>query len=98
MIPVPYTKPHRDPKYLRWVKTLPSAISGQPADDPHHLIGHGQGGMGTKVSDYLTFPLTRLEHDRLHRMGWKAWEEIHGSQWRFVAMTLLRAIDEGKLT
>jgi len=91
-------KPHRNRKYLQWVKSLPSVVSRIPADDAHHLIGHGQGGMGTRVSDYWTFPLTRQEHDELHRQGWKAWEEIHGSQWRFVSMTLLRAIDEGKLT
>ncbi|EFD7796149.1 DUF968 domain-containing protein, partial [Escherichia coli] len=35
-------------KYTSWVKTQPCACCGQPADDPHHLIGHGQGGMGTK--------------------------------------------------
>ncbi|MDF9101674.1 DUF968 domain-containing protein, partial [Escherichia coli] len=31
-------------KYTRWVKTQPCACCGKPADDPHHLIGHGQGG------------------------------------------------------
>ncbi|WP_218703885.1 DUF968 domain-containing protein, partial [Escherichia coli] len=35
-------------KYTRWVKTQPCACCGKPADDPHHLIGYGQGGMGTK--------------------------------------------------
>ena len=30
-------------KYMRWVKTQPCACCGKPADDPHHLIGHGQG-------------------------------------------------------
>ncbi|EFK1166101.1 DUF968 domain-containing protein, partial [Escherichia coli] len=35
-------------KYTHWVKTQPCACCGKPADDPHHLIGHGQGGMGTK--------------------------------------------------
>lgn len=85
-------------KYLKWVKSLPSVISHMPADDAHHLIGHGMGGMGTKVSDYLTFPLTRLEHSELHDKGWKAWEAQHGEQWRYVALTLLRAIQEGVLT
>lgn len=89
------TSPIRSKKYLDWVKSQPSVISGRPADDPHHLIGHGQGGMGTKVTDYWTFPLTRDEHTQLHNMGWKAWEEIHGSQWKFVAQTLEQAIREG---
>ncbi|EIQ8309708.1 DUF968 domain-containing protein, partial [Escherichia coli] len=28
-------------KYTHWVKTQPCACCGKPADDPHHLIGHG---------------------------------------------------------
>lgn len=91
------SKPWRSQKYLNWVKTLPSVISGRPSDDAHHLIGHGQGGMGTKVADCWTFPLTRDEHTELHNMGWKAWEEQYGSQWKFVAETLHKAILEGLL-
>ncbi len=68
-----------------------------PADDAHHIIGHGQGGMGLKASDMFAFPLTRMEHDELHRKGWKTWEERYGSQWRFVAETLHKAIEEGVL-
>lgn len=93
----PFQKPERDAKYLRWVKSLPSVLSGLPADDAHHLIGHGYGGMGTKVSDYWTFPLTRTEHDELHRIGWKEWEAMYGSQWQHVAETMLRAKREGVL-
>lgn len=92
-----YEKPERDETYTKWVKSLPSCISGQPADDPHHLIGHGYGGMGTKVTDYWTIPLTRAEHDELHR-DWKAWEDKHGSQWQHVAETLIRAMRDGVLT
>ena len=51
-------KTARNRKYLDWVKTLPSCISGRPADDPHHIIGRGEGGMGTKASDYFAIPLT----------------------------------------
>lgn len=80
-----------------WVKTLPSAVSKMPADDAHHIIGHGQGGMGLKASDLFVFPLTRGEHDELHRHGWKAWEKIYGSQWRFVAETLHQAFEEDVL-
>lgn len=88
-------KTAKDRAYLDWVKTLPSAISGRPADDPHHIIGHGMGGMGIKASDYFVFPLTRDEHDLLHNMGWKKWEEIHGTQWRYVAETLEKAFRTG---
>lgn len=85
-------KPPRDSKYLAWVKTLPSVISQRPADDPHHLIGHGYSGMGTKTSDYWTFPLTRDEHQDLHS-GWKVWEEKHGSQWKYVVLTLSQYLE-----
>ncbi|WP_433961879.1 DUF968 domain-containing protein, partial [Escherichia coli] len=50
-------------KYTRWVKTQPCACCGKPADDPHHLIGHGQGGMGTKSHDIFTLPLCREHHN-----------------------------------
>ncbi|WP_123007599.1 DUF968 domain-containing protein, partial [Escherichia coli] len=53
-------------KYTRWVKTQPCACCGKPADDPHHLIGHGQGGMGTKSHDIFTLPLCREHHNELH--------------------------------
>lgn len=86
-------KPFRSKEYTDWVKSQPSAISGLPGDDPHHLIGHGTGG--AKVSDLFTFPLTRFEHTELHNMGYQSWEEIHGSQWKFVAKTLEMAIKDG---
>ncbi|HBD2464720.1 TPA: DUF968 domain-containing protein, partial [Escherichia coli] len=53
-------------KYTRWVKTQPCACCGKPADDAHHLIGHGQGGMGTKAHDLFVLPLCRKHHDELH--------------------------------
>ncbi len=81
-------------RYLRWVRRQPSAISGRPADDAHHIIGHGMGGMGMRASDLLTLPLTRDEHMALHQHGWRAWEERHGSQWMHVALTLARYIEE----
>lgn len=89
-------KPERDKRYTDWVKSQMCVVRGVQADDPHHLIGHGQGGTGTKVSDYWTFPLCRAEHDELHR-GWKEWEAKNGSQWRHVANTLRAAIQAGVL-
>ena len=53
--------------------------------------------MGTKSSDLYTIPLTRIEHNELHNIGWKEWESRHGSQWRFVAETMQRAIVDGVL-
>lgn len=87
--------PVRDKTYLKWVKSQISVISGRPADDAHHLIGYGEGGMATKACDLLTFPLTRDEHTELHHIGWKEWEKIHGSQWQFVGKTLQHAIKSG---
>ncbi|WP_423828533.1 DUF968 domain-containing protein, partial [Staphylococcus aureus] len=66
-------------KYTRWVKTQPCACCGMPADDPHHLIGHGQGGMGTKAHDLFVLPLCRKHHDELHT-DTVAFEEKYGSQ------------------
>ena len=87
--------PVRSKKYTDWVKSLPSVLSDLPADDPHHLIGYGEGGTSTKACDLFTFPLTRPEHNELHRIGWREWEEIHGSQWQFVSKTLQKAIKDG---
>ena len=74
-------KRHRwvNPKYLQWVKSQPCVCCGVRADDPHHIIGHGQGGMGTKAHDLLTIPLCRQHHDDLHR-DMSRWEAEHGSQ------------------
>ncbi|HAT5006070.1 TPA: DUF968 domain-containing protein [Serratia marcescens] len=65
--------------YLRWVKSQPCVICGIQADDAHHIIGHGQGGMGTKAHDLFIIPLCREEHDALHRDP-SRWEAEHGSQ------------------
>ncbi|MDH8399342.1 DUF968 domain-containing protein, partial [Klebsiella pneumoniae] len=35
--------------FISWVKKQPCMCCGQPADDAHHLIGWGQGGVGTKA-------------------------------------------------
>lgn len=68
-----------DSKYTRWVKTRPCVVCGARADDPHHIIGHGQGGMATKAHDFFTIPLCRKHHDALHE-NMTAWEAEHGSQ------------------
>lgn len=83
-------------KYLDYVRSMPCVITGQESVHAHHLIGHGQGGMGLKSSDLLAFPLCPELHDELHRHGYKQWEELHGSQWKYVAMTL-HAVMEQKL-
>lgn len=84
---------YRNSSYLAWVKTLPCVLCHGPADDPHHLIGVGQlGGMGTKAPDTFVMPVCREDHDRIHRTP-DLWPE----QWKWVAKTLARAVEEGVL-
>ncbi len=83
--------------YLDWVKTLPCVASNMPADDAHHLIGHGMGKMGSKASDLFTLPLTREQHTALHDDP-QAWERRYGSQWAHIAKTLALAVEEGVLS
>ncbi|MCK1144550.1 DUF968 domain-containing protein [Providencia stuartii] len=66
-------------KYLQWVKSQPCCVCGATSDDAHHLIGHGQGGMGTKAHDLFTIPLCRIHHCELHKDP-NEWEREHGSQ------------------
>ncbi|ELW7689893.1 DUF968 domain-containing protein [Escherichia coli] len=83
-------------KYTRWVKTQPCACCGKPADDPHHLIGHGQGGMGTKAHDLFVLPLCRKHHDDLHA-DTVAFEEKYGSQLELIFRFIDRALAIGVL-
>ncbi|WP_374990878.1 DUF968 domain-containing protein [Escherichia coli] len=83
-------------KYTRWVKTQPCACCGMPADDPHHLIGHGQGGMGTKAHDLFVLPLCRKHHNELHT-DTVAFEEKYGSQLELIFRFIDRALAIGVL-
>ncbi|ELP6230894.1 DUF968 domain-containing protein [Salmonella enterica] len=83
-------------KYTRWVKTQPCACCGCQADDPHHLIGHGQGGMGTKAHDLFVLPLCRKHHDELHRDP-VAFEEKYGSQPELILRFIDRVLAIGVL-
>lgn len=84
------------PAYLKWVKSQPCQCCGGAADDPHHLIGYGQGGMGTKAHDSLTIPLCRKHHDELHR-DLRAFENQYGSQPEMIINLLDRAFALGVL-
>lgn len=74
-------------KYTRWVKTQKCCGCNKPADDPHHVINHGLGGMGTKAHDLFVLPLCRRCHDKLHK-DVAAWEQKHGDQ-RFLLIEFL---------
>ncbi|EHN97145.1 DUF968 domain-containing protein [Escherichia coli] len=91
-------KPQREemPVYTRWVKTQKCMTCGNQADDPHHIIGHGLGGMGTKADDLLVIPLCRKCHNELHA-GVKDFEEKHGSQLLLLIRFLMHARNSGVL-
>ncbi len=83
-------------KYTRWVKQQPCACCKQPADDPHHIIGYGQGGMGTKAHDLFVIPLCRKHHDELHA-DTAAFEQKYGTQPELLLKTLDHALAIGVL-
>ena len=91
-------KPQREemPVYTRWVKTQKCMTCGNQADDPHHIMGHGLGGMGTKADDLFVIPLCRKCHSELHA-GVKDFEEKHGSQLLLLIRFLMHARNSGVL-
>lgn len=80
--------------YLKWVKSQPCCVCNSIAHDAHHLIGYGQGGMGTKAHDLFTIPLCRVHHDALHHDP-NGWEHEHGSQLVLLFKFLDRSIGLG---
>jgi len=90
----PKRKRWESQKYTQWVKAQKCACCANPADDPHHIIGHGQGGMGTKAHDLFVIPLCRAHHDELHRDP-KLFESNYGSQIELLFRFLDHAIAVG---
>lgn len=81
-------------KYTRWVKSQPCECCRRPADDPHHVIGHGMGGTATKAHDLFVFPLCRECHDKLHA-DVTAFEQKYGTQLELLFRFLDRALAIG---
>lgn len=75
----PKMKRWESEKYTQWVKTQPCVCCGKQSDDPHHIIGYGQGKMGGKAHDIFTIPLCRKHHNELHQ-NVENWEQKYGSQ------------------
>lgn len=82
--------------FISWVKKQPCMCCGQPADDAHHLIGWGQGGVGTKAHDVFTIPLCRKHHRALHHDP-AAFEREYGTQPVLIIKLLDRAYALGVL-
>ncbi|EIV5804190.1 DUF968 domain-containing protein [Klebsiella aerogenes] len=95
-----FTRPKRirwvSDGFISWVKTQPCMCCGQSADDAHHLIGWGQGGVGTKAHDIFTIPLCRKHHRTLHHDP-VAFEREYGSQPELIIKLLDRAYALGVL-
>ncbi|ELA8260023.1 DUF968 domain-containing protein [Vibrio alginolyticus] len=81
-------------KYLSFVRKLPCRVCGKTAGISHHLIGHGEGKMGSKASDLFTIPLCHGHHQELHR-DVNTWERQHGDQLWHVKETINRALVVG---
>lgn len=92
-------KPRRweSEKYLAFVRKLPCRVCGKTAGIAHHLIGHGEGKMGSKASDLFTVPLCNEHHQSLHR-DVNRWEQQHGSQLWHLKETLNRALVVGAIS
>lgn len=60
-------RPGMSPEHLAKIRQLPSCISGKGPCDPHHLLIKRERGVGLRATDRWTVPLTRHEHDELHR-------------------------------
>ncbi|EOD5329026.1 DUF968 domain-containing protein [Vibrio parahaemolyticus] len=81
-------------KYLSFVRKLPCRVCGKTAGIAHHLIGHGEGKMGSKSSDMFTIPLCHEHHQNLH-LDMNVWEDQHGDQLWHVKETINRALVVG---
>lgn len=85
-------KTYRNRKYLDWVKRQDCYLCHAPADDPHHAIGVGMSGMGTKAPDWCVVGVCRQCHTLIHNTP-----ELWPEQWEHVAKTLGKAIEDGIL-
>jgi Protein of unknown function (DUF968) len=68
--------PARNWKYRAWIRTLPSAVSGQEGCEAAHT--GSDGGMRQKASDYSCIPLTPEEHREYHQIGKADFEAKYG--------------------
>lgn len=57
-------KPYRSAKYLKFIRSKPCVICGNPNTVPHHIRRlYWMAGMGIKPHDYVTIPLCDSHHD-----------------------------------
>lgn len=63
------------PAHLALIRKLPSCLSGKKPCDPHHLRVANERGIGLKATDRWAVPMTRAEHEEVHRVGSRKEEE-----------------------
>ena len=78
-------KPARDYKYRAWIRSLPSATSG---NSPCQACHTGPHAIGQKASDYTCIPLTAKEHREYDRDP-----KGFASQHRFDVQELVRRLN-----
>lgn len=86
------SKVYRNKKISKHIReNIVCCILGTPNPAPHHIIGNGYSGMGTKAPDFLQMALHPSLHQELHDKGWKSFELKHGrTQKSMVAETLAK--------
>lgn len=80
----------RSKKHVQAIKELPCCICGDEAT-AHHIIGVGDGAMGSKAPDSHCIPLCHDHHtgrDGIHTVGVMQWESVYRTQWEYLARTL----------
>ena len=85
-------KPFRSKKYLKNIKKQRCVMCFSPSDDPHHAIGLGLGGMGTKAPDSSAMPMCRGCHTKIHNNP-----ELWPKQWEWMWSTILKEISSDGL-
>jgi hypothetical protein len=78
--------PARSPKYRRWIRSLPSVVSGAFGCEAAHT--GDDGGMGQKPSDFSCIALTAAEHIEYHSIGRPDFERRHGINCRVLVRRL----------
>lgn len=84
----PRRGPARNAKYRAWIRSLPSAVSGEYGCEAAHT--GTDGGMRQKASDYSCIPLTAEEHAEYHRIGREEFERGNHIDCRAIVAELNR--------
>lgn len=80
----------RDPVYLDFVRSRVCSFCASAPVEPHHVFRHfpgiGAGGVGLKGSDYLTLPVCRNCHTRIHSRN------LHVERVQFLELLIINLV------